>query len=332
MSGETGVGVLAAVRLAARVDGFVLDDAQARAAVRLDELSNNLRSDRGVYLWGPAGRGKTWLLDNFFVALPTPRKKRFHFQAFFADYHRVVHRHGSGRHATDAGIDELLGDVDVVCFDEFHAHDPGDATLLTRLLRALLVERRATIVITSNYEPDRLLPNPRWHHTFEPGIGLIKSALDVVSIDASVDYRTLSSAGTAGFAAGTYRVVDGRREAGVRIQVAVGARALQAMAVEGEAIEFEFDDLCNRPVSAVDVLALCATYRTWTIHNVPELRRTPPEAAQRFVNFIDVLHDQNATVHITSSAARDALFYGDPLPVDALRARSRLSLLTAIDE
>ena len=331
MSGETGrVGVLATVETAARDEGLLLDDAQVRAAVRLGELADNLRTDRGVYLCGPVGRGKTWLLDAFFAALPTTRKKRFHFQSFFGDYHRAVHRHGSGRQATDRGIDELIGDVDVVCFDELHAHDPGDATLLTRLLRALLVERSASLVITSNYQPDDLLPNKRYHHTFQPGIDLIKATLDVLTIDASVDYRQRANTLRVGFAAGTFLVATAGGETAHRVQVSVGTRSLRALSAGGEAIAFEFDDLCNRPVSALDVLQLSSQYRTWTIRDVPQLHRTPPEAAQRFVNFIDVLHDQNVTVHITAGAPLEDVFAGHPLPADADRARSRLSMLSPL--
>lgn len=65
--------------------------------------------------------------------------------------------------------------------------------LLARLLRALLVERAASIVITSNYEPDALLPDRRYHHTMLPAIDLIKNNLDVIAIDASVVYRGLGT-------------------------------------------------------------------------------------------------------------------------------------------
>ena len=34
-------------------------------------------------------------------------------------------------------LDELLGDCRLLCFDEFHVHDIGDAMLITRLFRAV---------------------------------------------------------------------------------------------------------------------------------------------------------------------------------------------------
>jgi predicted ATPase len=52
-------------------------------------------------------------------------------------------------------------------FDELHIHDSGDARLLTRLLYHVFT-RKLTVLATSNYAPDNLLPNPVWHHIFEP--------------------------------------------------------------------------------------------------------------------------------------------------------------------
>lgn len=161
--------------------GFTLDDAQRRAGAAL-------ATDRNLYLWGPVGRGKSWLMATYFAALPTDRKVRVHFHEFFRDLHLAIRRH---RNDLAAALDDLLGGVDVVCFDEFHVHDPADGKFIARLLPALL-DRDIRIILTSNYPPHTLLPNPLFHTDFVPTIELIEQALTVVTVDGPADYRTIS--------------------------------------------------------------------------------------------------------------------------------------------
>jgi len=61
----------------------------------------------------------------------------------------------------------------LLCFDEFHLHDPGDAMLVKALL-TLLFQRGIILLATSNYPPDQLLANPLYHDRFVPSIALIK--------------------------------------------------------------------------------------------------------------------------------------------------------------
>src|SRR5262249_26999686 len=42
---------------------------------------------RGLYLWGGVGRGKTFMMDLFYGALPFDDKLRRHFHRFMADVH-----------------------------------------------------------------------------------------------------------------------------------------------------------------------------------------------------------------------------------------------------
>lgn len=141
------------------------------------------RPTRSLYLHGAVGRGKSWLLDGFFQALPMAEKQRVHFHDFFAHLHRGMFTHRQQRDALGVTLDELLDGCRVLCFDEFHVHDIGDAMLISRLFKALF-RRGVWVLVTSNYPPAGLLPNPLYHQRFKPVIELISARMDVMEVSA----------------------------------------------------------------------------------------------------------------------------------------------------
>ncbi|WP_171467171.1 AFG1/ZapE family ATPase [Cellulosimicrobium sp. 72-3] len=89
-----------AVEAAAARDGFALDAAQSALLDRLVRLGEELagarrRPVRGLYVWGPAGRGKSWLAGAFFAAvadgLPAGATKRVHVYDLFRELHAAIH-------------------------------------------------------------------------------------------------------------------------------------------------------------------------------------------------------------------------------------------------
>ena len=87
-------------------EDFFQDPAQERAVAELDELYHRLlaepvgggflsrfrkpRTLTGLYMWGGVGRGKTYLMDVFFQALPFKEKRRMHFHRFMQKVHREM--------------------------------------------------------------------------------------------------------------------------------------------------------------------------------------------------------------------------------------------------
>src|SRR5688500_17362315 len=201
-------GVTAVYRQNLQRRGFVQDSSQWRAVERLQQLYEEWSGykkrrnsalkrllvkpplPKGVYLWGPVGRGKSFLMDAFYLCVPLVRKRRVHFHHFMREIHRE--------------LDELKGTEDpiaevavrtarryrLVCFDEFHVSDIADAMILGRFLEKVM-DAGVEFVMTSNYSPEQLYPNGLQRERFLPAIELLKTRLDVVQVDSGTDYRRL---------------------------------------------------------------------------------------------------------------------------------------------
>lgn len=315
-----------------------LDSAQESAWRALDD-----HAAPDVYLWGPPGRGKTWLVDRYLASTPPRRLLRTHFHEFFADVHAEIRSRGS----LSTALDAVLTGLDTVCFDEFHVHDPADG----RFLAALLVrarERGIRLIMTSNYPPIDLMPNPLFHSMFEPTIEMIHRHVRVVECDAGIDYRQarpgvvrgiwLSPGDDAQFENLGLRPPDLTERTTVRpaghpivADRAEGTdRTGRTDGTEGThdgEIWFRFAELCGKPTAAVDYLPLARTHRRWVITDVPA--RLDAEPAQRFVTLIDVLWEKAVEV-IVSAAVPPGALDADCAAHDLGRMISRLGELSTL--
>ena len=183
-----------------------LDHAQIAALDRLQQLANELAAfaearksklrrlfatpdvPRGVYLWGGVGRGKSLLMDSFYATVPIRRKTRIHFHAFMRDVHVSLAELKDEPDPLVSVATQIARRSRLLCFDEFHVNDIADAMILGRLL-SVLFENGVVLVTTTNYAPDELWPHGLLRDRFLPTIALIKQWLDIVEVDAGVDYR-----------------------------------------------------------------------------------------------------------------------------------------------
>lgn len=319
--------------------GYTLSAAQRAVIEAFAERAGFLaapttKAPRSLYLHGAVGRGKSWLLDGFYQAATLTQKRRLHFHDFFAQLHQGMFRHRQHDDALAVTLDELLDDCRLLCFDEFHVHDIGDAMLITRLFKALF-ERGIFLVVTSNYPPAGLLPNPLYHERFLPVIRLIHSDMQVLEVGGAVDYRSLpQSGGGQRFTQGHYAWpgTPGQREARQlpaadlpHFPLPVGNRVLRARAVDGRSICFDFTDLCEQPTAVLDYLELCKAFDTWFIDHLPLLEDCPIAVQQRLINLIDVLYDQDKCLTVVSQWPLEQALAASA--IDLMRSRSRLGQL-----
>ncbi|MDE1168055.1 MAG: cell division protein ZapE [Pseudomonas sp.] len=323
--------------------GYTLSDGQqqviARMAEKVEPLlqPDTVKAPHSLYLHGAVGRGKSWLLDGFFQAMPLSEKRRLHFHDFFAKLHEGMFRHREQPDALALTLDELLADCRVLCFDEFHVHDIGDAMLITRLFKALF-ERGIFLLVTSNYPPEGLLPNPLYHERFLPVIKLISSQMHVMEVGGAQDYRADPSSGAGQqFARGHY-VWPGTPAQRQALQLppadlphfplAVGKRQLRARMSHERSVRFDFDDICEQPTAVMDYLELNRQFDTWIIDKLPLLDDCSIAVQQRFINLIDVLYDQDKCLQLISERPLAESLAGKA--IDLARTRSRLGQLIEV--
>ena len=296
------------------------------------------RSVRGLYVHGPVGAGKTWLVDVLLDQLPEPLCRRLHvYEAARALHAGVAARSGQAG-AQQAAIADVLGGARLVLLDELHAHDPGDAMILSRMLLAL-PEHGASLVATSNYPPTGLLPDPRHHRLVLPLVAAIEASCAVVELDAGIDHRAAGHGGArTGFSSGAWAVPGSPAqlaalglaapEPGDRTRLDVGRRPLWAVAADDEVVHLRFDELCQRPTSVGDLIEIAGRWSTVVLAAVPVLAGVDADARRRFADLVDVAWDRDVRLVVLSAYPVDRVL--DAEITDRARTTSRLCLLRAV--
>jgi cell division protein ZapE len=328
--------------------GFVADPAQRRAVERLQQLYEEWSAykarrntalkrlllkpplPKGVYLWGPVGRGKSFLMDAFYLCVPLVRKRRVHFHHFM----REIHRELDAVKGTEDPIAEVAARTArryrLICFDEFHVSDIADAMILGRFLERATA-RGVEFVMTSNYPPDGLYPNGLQRERFLPAIEFIKGRLDVVGVDNGTDYRRLKMEHVSVYHIGPqaeaalHKIFDQVKDVEEERQpLDVEGRQISYRKRAGGVVWFEFDVLCGGARSYADYVDLTKRFHTVILSGVPRLSAKQSDAARRFTWLIDVLYDERVKLIVSAAAAPEALFTEGESAAEFQRTVSRL--------
>ena len=308
-------------------------DYKARRGNPLTKLLLRPPIPRGVYMWGGVGRGKSFLMDCFFQAVPLTRKTRLHFHEFM----REVHRELQDLKGTADPLDELGRRIArrfrLICFDEFHVADVTDAMILHRLLAALFANR-VSIVATSNFHPDGLYPNGLHRDRILPAIELLKAKMEVVNVDAGNDYRQrtleklpmlhtpLGPQADAALEAAFERLREAQDEPPV---LNIEHREIRAVRRAGGVVWFDFRTLCGGPRSQNDYLELASRFHTVLLGNVPQMPPRLASEARRFTWLVDVLYDRRVKLILSTAVPPEQLYTEGPLAHEFPRTVSRLA-------
>jgi cell division protein ZapE len=327
--------------------GFTADPAQALAVEALQRIYEELIAKApksrlgklrwprvpGLYLWGSVGRGKTWLMDLFFEALPFSRKRRTHFHRFMTEVHERRQQHAHEQDPIGKVAADLADEVRVLCFDEFFVSDIADAMILGRLTEALF-ERGVTLIATSNVPPPDLYKDGLQRDRFLPAIQRIQKHCSVLQLDSPTDYRLRAlthaeiyhhpsdAAAEANLAAWFAELAPeaGRADG----SLVIAGRPIAARRLADGVAWFDFAALCQTTRSAGDYVEMARTHHTVLLSRVPQLTAHDEDAARRFISLVDEFYDRGVKLILAADVPRAQLYAGKRLKFEFQRTLSRL--------
>ncbi|HEV2303828.1 MAG TPA: cell division protein ZapE, partial [Stellaceae bacterium] len=289
----------------------------------------------GLYLCGPVGRGKSMLMDLFFAAAPVAKKRRLHFHAFMLEAHDAIERQRRGRAAEPiaAVARDIAAAATLLCFDEFQVNDIADAMILERLFSSLF-EAGVVVVATANRPPDELYPGGLQRERFLHFVALVEQKLDVLALDSGRDYRLarlrgrrvyhcpLDAAAHRALEEAFAELTDGA--AGEPLTLTVKARPLRVPRAAKNVAWFGFAELCERPLAAVDYLAIAERFAALVVDGIPRLPPQRRDAARRFHILVDVLYEARTLLVASAEATPQEIYPSGDGNFEFARTVSRL--------
>ena len=354
-------GLLALYRQRIARGELAADPAQARAIEALERLYRDLQraapprgwrgkvaklagkrrnAVRGLYLWGSVGRGKTFMMDLFYNALPFPDKRRQHFHRFMASVHDGLKQHRNVENPLELVAEGIAEETRIICFDEFAVTDIADAMLLGTLFAGLFA-RGVTLAATSNIAPDQLYSGGLQRQRFLPTIALLKQHTEVVHVDGGIDYRLRALERADVYQAPAGEVADQRLteffeaiapdegDHGGSLEL-LGRQIPYRRAADG-VIWFDFESICDGPRSKDDYIEISRLYQTVLVSNVPRFDATLENQARRFIALVDEFYDRRVKLILSAAAPATEIYRGERLKHDFLRTQSRLQEMQSHD-
>ena len=303
-----------------------------RRANRLKKLINHPDIPHGVYLYGGVGRGKSFLMDCFFQAVPIERKTRLHFHEFMREVHRELRDLQGTVNPLDALGERMAKRFKLICFDEFHVADITDAMILHRLLVAMQ-HNDIGFVTTSNFKPDALYPDGLHRERLLPAIELLNQTMDIIEVDHGTDYRgklleqaqlylTPCNESTESQMQATFdRLAEAPDQDGLLM---IEERKIWAKRRAGAMVWFDFKVLCGGPRSQNDFLEIASQFHTVFLSGVPRMEVRMASEARRFTWLVDVLYDRHVKLVLQADVPPEELYPQGPMSHEFPRTASRL--------
>ncbi|RUO26641.1 cell division protein ZapE [Aliidiomarina minuta] len=343
-----------------QTSGFQKDAAQAQAVDHLQRLYDDLvehrateksgllaslskffsaskskNQIRGLYFWGGVGRGKTYLVDTFYNALPFENKMRIHFHRFMHRVHEELKLLKGRSDPLPLIAEKLASEAQVLCFDEFFVQDITDAMLLGTLMQELF-KRDVVLVATSNIVPDELYKNGLQRARFEPAIELIKKHCEVVNVDGGIDYRLrtltqaeifhspLDEAADKNLLTYFNQLSPDHKAHSIDAPIEINGRQIATRMEADDVAMFDFQALCGGPRSQLDYMEIACMYHAVLVSDVKVMGADNEDTARRFIALVDEFYERHVKLIMSAEVPLTELYQGGRLSFEFKRCISRL--------
>ncbi|GAB7355458.1 hypothetical protein MBLNU459_g5961t1 [Dothideomycetes sp. NU459] len=292
----------------------------SRLAALQDDLVNSrhvqTQPQRGVYIYGNVGTGKSRIADLFAATLPSSvSTRRIHFHEFMMDIHLRLHRARSQLSFAGDPLVQIGQDVrnesTVLCFDEFQVTDIADAMILKRLFGAIW-ESGGIMVSTSNRHPENLYENGLNRSLFLPFIAELQRRCEVWKIDGEEDYRMRTGfeepsgrvdvffTDPAKFEQNLAGATIGKPMREIAIPVLM-SRELTVQAADiaddrGPIVVSTFESLCQNFLGSADYYALCKATKTIYLRGLRKFKADELDFVRRFITLIDLAYETKTRI------------------------------------
>jgi cell division protein ZapE len=290
-------------------------------------------SVRGVYLYGEAGRGKTYLMDLFYGQLRAKKKMRIHFYRFMKMVHDQLKTLEGKKDPLKTLAKSIASQADVICFDEFFVENIVDAMLLGGLFE-VLYDKGVTFVMTSNIKPSDLYKGGLQRERFLPAIHLIEKNNEVINVDNHIDYRLEhfdydrayyypEDPEMKDILLSRFKMLE-TQPIQFNQTIHIEDRDIDTMYLGEKTAWFDFSKLCGIPRSQLDYIAMVARFSRVFISGLRHIDKIENDLITNFIRLVDIFYDAGIVLIISSKVPMEAIYTGGRHAFEFQRCKSRL--------
>jgi len=296
---------------------------------------------KGFYLYGEVGVGKTMIL-NFFFDHINEKKLRLHFNEFMLNFHDFVHekKGKEEENVINHFVKNLKSKASLIYFDEFQVTNIVDAMILGKLFDQIFKED-IRIIVTSNTKISELYKDGLQRDQFKPFIKIMEQMSIECELKIEDDYRKSNNNQKQRYFYPLNQETNFKINKFFRTITKDKKYSLKTINVKGRdfkienfyegVVRFNFNNLCDQNLGAEDYLEIIKNCKFIVIDQIPQFDDTNSNQQQRFITLLDVIYDKNIPISVTANQNLDEFNSSKLLEKPFKRTISRLYELTSIN-